>query len=92
MFNLEKFKEALSGTPLKIREVIRQHQVIYVEFENSNISCIRINSGNFVTKNNCINIYHGDSTKNGYWWDGELKYKDLVNEIMKYETKTAGAV
>lgn len=88
-FNREKFYEALLGTPLKIAEVIKQGQCIYVEFEDSNISCIRIHAGEFGEKSNCINIYHGESTKNGYWWDGELNYTDLASELLQYHSPAA---
>ena len=89
-FNQEKFKDALSGTPLKLGEVEKEGQCIYVYLVDSNIKYIRVHGGEFAEKNNCINIYHGESTKNGYWWDGELNYNKLVDELIKYNNPEKG--
>ena len=62
-------------------------KIYYIPFKDSNLQCIKVSSYNNPTQSNhCINIYTGPNgdTKNGYWWDNELDYKDLIKELLTY--------
>ena len=62
-------------------------KVYYIPFKDSNLQFIKVASYNKPTEpNHCINIYTGPNgdTKNGYWWDYELDYNDLINELLTY--------
>lgn len=86
-FEVEKFKEALeSTTTLQIKEVekLSEYGIIYVLFKDSNISHIKVPIV-YEGKNNCINIYHSESTKNGFWWDDKINYQKLVKELVQYQ-------
>lgn len=62
-------------------------KVYYIPFKDSNLQLIKVSSYyNPSESNHCINIYTGPNgdTKNGYWWDNELDYKDLIRELLTY--------
>lgn len=84
-FELERFKEELDKSPLKISEtdngVIKN--ILYILFEGSKVKYITVPL-QYEGKHNCINIYHGESTKNGFWWNHKLNYRELVRELEKY--------
>ena len=85
-FILNKFKEALKEqNVLEIEnyEEVKELNVAYVYFKDSKLKYLRVPL-NSKDENNCINIYHSKSSKNGYWWDGGLDYSSLVEELLKY--------
>ena len=85
LFNIDKFKRAAKGKlEIENYEIINLgSDIVYVDFKESNVIYIKAPLV-YKDKYNCINIYHGDSSKNGYWWDGELDYNDLVNKLLQY--------
>lgn len=91
-FSGEKLQEALTHADIRVISI--DHEAVpgtvYIHFEDSNLKWIRAASA-YDGKNNCINIYHGPmgGTKNGYWWDGPLDYKQLAEELMRYHAAPA---
>jgi hypothetical protein len=81
-FDLEQFKKNVN---LKIGKVeyLEEMGVIFINILDSNIKHLRV-ADKFSENSNCINICHGESSKNGYWWDGELDYIKLNEFLLQY--------
>lgn len=87
-FDIELFKKEAEKAGLLITEIDERKEMEtgYVHFKGGNLRYIRY-AMTCSSSNNCINIYHGKSTKNGYWWTGNINYENLVNELVKYNTE-----
>lgn len=88
-FNVEEFKNIAEQNGLIIEDVQEQPEmgVIYISFEDDKLKYIRV-AKEYEGKNNCINIYHGESTKNGYWWNEKINYEDLTKDLLQYSENT----
>ena len=92
-FKLTLFKKLAKEIGLKVdmgkTEKI-ENNVYEIYFNDSYVKYIKPAIYNNPTqKSHCINIYCGDTgdTKQGYWWDYELDYNDLVKFILDLEKK-----
>lgn len=90
-FKLTLFKELSKemSLPVDVKNVeyLTDLKLYYIPFKDSNLKAIKVSSFNNPEENgHCINVYSGQSgdTKNGYWWDGTLDYKDLINTLLEY--------
>lgn len=69
------------------RNIWMNPEIVYIEIKFSNIQLLRFHD-EIAEKYNCINIYsgpHGDR-KNGYWYDRNIDYKELANELLQYHS------
>ena len=76
------FKVEKSKFSKKEKELVKEMQVIYVDSDDDFFRYLRIWDGEFHKKNNCINVYCGESSKFGYWWDGNIDYVEF-NKFLK---------
>ena len=85
-FNINAFLEVAAQKNLIVEsmEPVHKSTVLYIDFEDHNLSHIKVPLRYNKNSDNCINVYHGESTKNGYWWTGVLDYEDLVDELLTY--------
>lgn len=85
-FDINKFKKALEDTPLQFESIMHDENrfTSYVQFKNGIIRYIRVPSS-FSGRNLCINIYLGEGTKKGFWWNYSLDYKSLARHLMSLE-------
>ena len=92
-FKLTLFKKLAKEIGLKVdqsRSEKTEAGVYYIYFTEGYVKYIKpavYNNPN--QKNHCINIYCGENgdSKQGYWWDNELNYNDLVNYLVNIENE-----
>lgn len=87
-FNVKELETALENASIKIKEVRESKSdsdATLIIFKNSKLRYIKVPK-EYDGLHNCINIYHGKSTKNGFWWNHKISYKQLVNELLKYHS------
>lgn len=85
-FDVSKFIETLKGSSFTVHSINTEQSTdsTYISFNEDRLFYIRVPK-RYRGENNCINIYHGESSKNGYWWNGELIYANLILEMLKYK-------
>lgn len=92
-FKLTLFKKLAKDIGLKVdlsRSEKTEAGVYYIYFTEGYVKYIKPAVYNNPTqKSHCINVYCGDSgdTKQGYWWDYDLNYDDLVKFIVNLENE-----
>ena len=91
-FKLTLFKKLAKEAGFKVSqsktEKIADSTIYLIDFEGSYIKYIKPHIFNNPSETgHCINIYCGESgdTKQGYWWDNELNYTDLVHFLSEIE-------
>lgn len=87
-FDVKGFERALEETTLRIKdvEVLIKRGILYINFEPGTIRYIRVPL-EFSGKNNCINIYIGESTKRGFWWSDDINYEELARTLGHIESR-----
>ena len=83
-FDIIEFKKN-SDFEVSKYEVLDDMNVMFIDIKDSYIKHLRIYTGEFSKKDNCINVYCGESSKFGYWWNGELDYKRLNTFLIELE-------
>lgn len=92
-FKLTLFKKLAKEIGLKVdqsRSEKTDSGVYYIYFTEGYVKYIKpAVYNNPAETGHCINVYCGDSgdTKQGYWWDNELDYNDLVKFLVTLENE-----
>lgn len=84
-FNLRNFQRALvrflpNVQVVKAVKTIGGHRIY---LSGSNIQHIRV-PDEYSGLHNCINIYYGESSKSGFWWNHQINYQQLARELIQY--------
>jgi hypothetical protein len=79
-FDIEEFKKVCIGK-FEIPALEIANNCIYIYFSDPILKYLRISDKEFMKHSNCINIYHHNGRKNGFWWNGDICYKSLIEEI-----------
>jgi hypothetical protein len=89
--DITELKNSLNKVGIEIEDITEERNgCLYVDIKDSNINWLRFAiEYNDKQKNHCVNIYQGEhgDTKNGYWWDYELNYDELANDLLQYHNK-----
>lgn len=93
-FDMAELTKELNKVGILIENIEKPEdtRVFYVNIEDSNIKYLKFPQNyDSKEKNHCINIYSGKNgdTKNGFWWNHEIDYKKLANELLQYHTQEA---
>lgn len=89
--DLQEMVKSLYDVGINIDKITRNiwmnPEMVYIDIKNSNIQFLRLHDV-IAEKYNCINIYSGTNggTKNGYWYDKNIDYKDFANELLQYHS------